>query len=447
MLSPKDTYSPGWFIWQQFRRNRTAYVSLWLLACLVLVALLADVLANSQPLYAKYKRKTYYPAFVTLLHPAAADSFENPLTHKIQYQAYKLTDWRQLKLDKVLWAPIAYSPDFNDPFNQGYASPAAKQNYTDASGKTVPLPVHLRHYLGTNRIGQDLASGLVHGTRLALKVGFLSMLIAGFIGLLLGSFAGYFGDRGIKMSRIHLVFVCIGIAAGLFYGFVVRSFTIQEAAAISILNLLWQLLLSVTVFTIIVLVFFFLGRIFSPKKKPHLIYIPLDNLVSRLIEVFDSFPRLLLIITLAAVIKEKSLWLVIIIIGFTAWTGIARLTRAEFLRNRRLEYVQTARALGYGDMRIILRHVLPNSIAPAFVALAFGVAYAILAEASLSFLGIGVPTEVVSWGSLLSAARDEYTAWWMVIFPGIALFLTLASSNLIGEGLRDALDPRSHVRK
>lgn len=446
MLSPKDKYSPGWFIWQQFRRNRIAYASLWILALMVLVALLADVLANSQPLYARYKGKTYYPAFGVMFHSAAADSFENPTTHKMQWQSYLQTDWRLLKLDKVIWPPIAYSPQFNDHFNENYTSPGAKQTYEDANGNTVPLPAHLRHYFGTNRIGQDLASGLVHGTRLALKVGFLSMLLAGCIGLLLGSVSGYFGDRGLRMPLLQFILSCIGIALGIFYGFIVRSFILKDAAAISISGLLWQLLLSLIIFIGCIILSNFIGRFLSSGRQRH-IDVPIDNMINRLIELFDSFPRLLLIITLAAVIKEKSIWLVILIIGLTAWTGIARLTRAEFLRNRQLEYVQAARALGLGNWRIILRHVLPNAIAPALVALAFGAAYAILTESSLSFLGIGVPVEQVSWGSLLSAGRDEYTAWWMVIFPGIALFITLASANLIGEGLRDALDPRSHVRK
>lgn len=394
MLSPKDKYSPGWFIWQQFRRNRVAYASLWILGVMVVVALLADLLANSRPLYAKYRGKSYYPAFAVMIHPNASDSFEDAATHKMQWQSYLQTDWRLLKLDKVVWAPIAYSPQFTDHFNENYTSPGAKQTYSDVNGNTIPLPTHLRHYFGTNRIGQDLASGLVHGTRLALKVGFLSMLLAGCIGLLLGSISGYFGDRGLRMSLVQFILSCIGMVAGLFYGFVTRSFILKEAAATSTMGLLWQLLLSIIVFTGCTIFCYWLGKLFSRPRQKH-IDVPIDNIINRLIELFDSFPRLLLIITLAAVIKEKSLWLVILIIGLTAWTGIARLTRAEFLRNRQLEYVQAARALGLGNWRIIFKHILPNSIAPALVALAFGVAYAILTESSLSFLGIGVPVESV----------------------------------------------------
>jgi peptide/nickel transport system permease protein len=131
-----------------------------------------------------------------------------------------------------------------------------------------------------------------------------------------------------------------------------------------------------------------------------------------------------------------------IIIGFTNWTGIARFTRAEFLKIRSLEYVQAAQALGFSEIRIILKHALPNGLAPAFIAIAFGIASAILIESGLSFLGIGVPHDVVTWGSLLNAGKENFNAWWLVVFPGLAIFLTVTIYNLLGEGLRDALDPR-----
>jgi peptide/nickel transport system permease protein len=130
------------------------------------------------------------------------------------------------------------------------------------------------------------------------------------------------------------------------------------------------------------------------------------------------------------------------IIGFLSVPGVARLTRAEFIRSRSLDYVQSARALGLRDFRIIFRHILPNAISPVFVYVAFGIASAIVAESSLSFLGIGVPADTVTWGSLLSYARDDYSAWWMAVFPGLAIFITVAMYNLIGEGLREALNPK-----
>jgi peptide/nickel transport system permease protein len=131
-----------------------------------------------------------------------------------------------------------------------------------------------------------------------------------------------------------------------------------------------------------------------------------------------------------------------LIIGFTSWTGIARITRAEFLKIRNLEYIQAGKALGFSQSRIIFRHALPNGIAPALVIIAFGVAAAILIESSLSFLGIGVPADVVTWGSLIASGRAHFGAWWLVVFPGLAILLTVSVYNLLGEGIRDAIDPR-----
>ncbi len=131
------------------------------------------------------------------------------------------------------------------------------------------------------------------------------------------------------------------------------------------------------------------------------------------------------------------------VIGFTSWTGIARFIRAELLRVRSLEYIEAANALGFSSTRTLLRHAIPNSLSPVLIAVAFGIASAILVESILSFLGIGVPAETVTWGSLLSTARKYSQDWWLAVFPGFAIFITVTVFNLIGEGLTDALDPRS----
>ncbi|MCX6296441.1 MAG: ABC transporter permease, partial [Bacteroidetes bacterium] len=172
------------------------------------------------------------------------------------------------------------------------------------------------------------------------------------------------------------------------------------------------------------------------------VFIPVDSIISRVIEILISMPLLILIISISAIAKERSIINLMVIIGLTSWTGIARLTRAEFLRISNLEYIQAAKSMGFKEYRIIFRHALPNALAPALVAIAFGVASAILIESSLSFLGIGVPPETITWGALLSAGREQYSAWWLVVFPGLAIFLTVTIYNLLGEGLRDALDPR-----
>jgi peptide/nickel transport system permease protein len=170
--------------------------------------------------------------------------------------------------------------------------------------------------------------------------------------------------------------------------------------------------------------------------------VPLDSIISRSIEILNSLPVLILILSLSTLIKEASFVYLMIIIGLVSWTGIARFTRAEFLRIRQMDYIESAKAMGFKEKRIIFRHALINGIAPAMVSIAFGIAGAILIESSLSFLGVGVPRDVITWGKLLSEGKENFHAWWLVIFPGIFIFITVTAYNLIGEGLRDAMDPK-----
>jgi peptide/nickel transport system permease protein len=166
----------------------------------------------------------------------------------------------------------------------------------------------------------------------------------------------------------------------------------------------------------------------------------IDIVVSRLIEVMLCFPTFFLILTLAALIEERSIFHVMVIIGVTSWTGVARLVRAEFLKHKNLEYTQAARALGIPTWRVLFVHILPNAIAPVLVSATFGVAGAILVESSLSFLGIG-DLSVPSWGETLNSGRVEGKLW-LILAPGFAIFFVVTVFNLVGEGLRDALDPK-----
>lgn len=168
-----------------------------------------------------------------------------------------------------------------------------------------------------------------------------------------------------------------------------------------------------------------------------------DNVVSRLVEVMITFPTFFLILTLAALIQERSIFHVMLIIGVTNWTGVARLVRAEFLRQKSLDYVQAALAMGLPRRRVIFRHILPNAIAPALVSATFGIASAILIESTLSFLGVG-DVSVASWGETLNAGRVQQKLW-LVLAPGAAIFFVVTVFNLVGEGVRDALDPKLRV--
>lgn len=168
-----------------------------------------------------------------------------------------------------------------------------------------------------------------------------------------------------------------------------------------------------------------------------------DVLLSRLIEVVMCIPSLVLILALVAMLDEVSNYHLMAIVGVTSWTGIARLARAEFIKLKQMEFIAAARALGASRWRIMFLHVLRNALAPVLVPITFGIAAAILIESGLSYLGFGASPPNPSWGTLLKSGRNAIQqTWWLIVFPGTAIFLTVLAYNLIGEGLQEATDPR-----
>lgn len=167
-----------------------------------------------------------------------------------------------------------------------------------------------------------------------------------------------------------------------------------------------------------------------------------DGLIMRLVDVMLCFPAFFLILAVVALL-EPSIWNIMVVIGLTSWMGVARLVRAEFLSLKEREFVLAARSLGASPARIIFVHILPNAMGPVFVSAILGIGSAILTESALSFLGIGVQPPTPSWGNMLTAGKDHLEiAYWLSLFPGLAILLTVLGYNLLGEGIRDALDPR-----
>lgn len=172
-----------------------------------------------------------------------------------------------------------------------------------------------------------------------------------------------------------------------------------------------------------------------------------DAIIMRMTDILLSIPLILLLITAASLFRP-SLITTIIVIGVASWPGAARLVRGQFLALRNQEFVTAARAIGASPWRIMLRHLFPNSLAIIIVETTLWLSYAILLEASLSYLGLGVQIPTPSWGNMLRDGQSEllFGAWWLTVFPGLAIFVTVLAFNLMGDGLRDALDPRHRDR-
>jgi len=219
------------------------------------------------------------------------------------------------------------------------------------------------HPLGTDQLGRDVYSRMLYGARISLLIGFVAVGISLFIGIVIGSLAGYFGGG-------------------------------------------------------------------------------VDTLLMRFVDVMLCFPSFFLILAVIALL-EPNIFIIMAIIGLTSWEGVARLIRAEILSLKEREFVLAARAIGAGPFRIILRHLIPNAMTPVLVNATLGVAAAILVESSLSFLGIGVQPPTPSWGNILTEGKSVLgIAWWLTLFPGLAILLTVLGYTLLGEGLRERLDPR-----
>ena len=169
---------------------------------------------------------------------------------------------------------------------------------------------------------------------------------------------------------------------------------------------------------------------------------PVDGAVMRLVDLMLVFPRFFLLLAVLAFLKP-SIWTIMVVIGLTGWMGVARLVRAEFLALKEREFVIWSQSIGASAFRIIWRHILPNAMGPVLVAMTLGIPAAILTESGLSFLGLGVRPPYATWGNILNEGKEVIElAWWLSVYPGLAILVTVLSYNLLGEGIRDALDPR-----
>jgi peptide/nickel transport system permease protein len=406
------------------------------LSLLLIIGLLAQLIATDQPLYVQYKGKTWFPAFSSLIHPERTDSVIDLKTGAKEILQFDITEWKELETESVIWAPIPWSPAKPDRLNRDYTGPFDEQMMKSDDGKIVYSTFRFRHHFGTDQLGNDLMSGIIHGCQTSLKIGLFSACIAAFFGIFLGAFSGYYGDEGLRISRVQYIGGWIGFLLGIFWGFISRSNVLQETFQTSFWLSVLQVFLSCCFPILGMIAFAFVGKIISQIFKLKQRAVPLDDIIQRFTELFSSVPKILVILTLAAVFREKSVGLVIGIIGLSSWPTVCRFTRGEMLRIRSLNYIEAARSIGMSDFRIIFKHAIPNAFSPIFTQLTFIVSGSILAESSLSFLGIGVPDDVVTWGSILSAGRQQFDAWWMVLFPGLAIFFSVMIFQALGNRIQ-----------
>ncbi|MEM1216668.1 MAG: ABC transporter permease subunit [Bacteroidota bacterium] len=398
-------------IWQRLHHRGTWRWAKRGALMLLLVALFADFLASDKPLVGRHQGQLYFPAARQALVDLGWGTWPAALTP--WYKQKEAFDWQFLP-------PVPYGPTQKNVYDS-YLSPTGEQ------------PVdgwRYRHWLGTDSNGQDVLAQLIHGTRTALGVGLGAITIALLIGLLLGSWAGFFGDTNWRISQSRWLGGLVGLLIGMYYGFVARSYLLALDQHGNYWSFALVILWGATVLGAL------LGHYLLPRSWRHTFWaIPFDSLVMRIIEIITAIPALLLLLALLASVGEKSLLLTTLILGLLLWTSIARFVRGELLQVRSLEYIQAAQVTGVGPVRRLLRHALPNALQPVYTAAAFGIAAAILTEAGLSLLGLGLPSDTPSWGRLLSEANFAPSAWWLAIFPGVAIFLAVSIFNFLGEGI------------
>ena len=391
-------------LYRQAQSPMVMKIATWIIGTFLVIGLCSRFIANDMPLLANYEGSVSSPATLELLSDIGI----------VDSRIYDETKFRW----KIM-PPIPYSSDqLNSRVNVS-VGPLDNQEVSS---------LRYRHWLGTDQLGRDVLAGLVHGTNIAIKVGLLSVFFSLLLGLYLGLLSGYFGDNGWKINVFALLIGTLIMALGLYY----ISYPIIVDP-----GLFYYLILTFIV-TILQLA---LNKFIPGSKKPS-ISLPIDLITTKIIEVLNSIPTLFIILALLAIFTKPSIWNVIIIISIIGWPKFARLVRAEILQIKNIEYIQSAKSIGLSDFQIILRHALPNAITSVISISAFAISGAILLESTLSFLGLGIPLDQVSWGSMLADARVNFSSWWLAVFPGLAIFFVLISFYIIGNQLNEKMNAR-----
>lgn len=396
------------------------------LGLLLLMAVFADFWASDLPLYAKLNGKTYYPFF----QADQTAKLPDPRTGETRLLALSQVDWHQIPTEHQIFTFARYGPHYVG--TSALQSPLAPQFYTPLNGNKTAIPPHLRHRLGTDGSDRDVLAALIHGARNSLSVAVFSLLLLTFLGLGLGAWAAHqFG----KQSQIHLLvllFALLALFPAYFYGFHIRAYTWTFAdKLLNGLSYLLGLLVFVGIEVLAVALARLIVRLSGLKFS---LPFSVDSLLNFVADLKQSIPTLLLI-TLFSMAMQPGVASLVLMIGLTSYTGLYRFARLELARISQMPYMEAARSGGMGFGRTVFRHMLPNFYPLLLPVVVLGMADLIMLEASLSFLGMGLGIEEVSWGKMLNEARSHYTAWWLVLCPVVCIFLTSSSLYVIGNHL------------
>lgn len=380
--------------------------------CMVLCALLADFLASPFPIMAQYQGKIYFPILATYCEYFGFFLHDIPI---------KSIDWKNTHLESVLMPVIQYDSKEVDLFAGNIAPFSTK---AIASG----------HYFGTDHLGRDVLSGLIHGARYSLTIAISATFIGAIIGSTIGLLAGYFGTgnkktgNGIYISGSQLLFIVFYSLIYIYYIIFLRYYSLTDNINNGFISFFKEIIIHFSISWIALKIFIYLGK----KSKIKSIHLPIDLILSRIIEFFSGIPLLPVLIAIGGITLLKPS-ILIITLGLFSWMGFARITRAETLKIRELDFIHSAQISGITSRRILLKQILPFIYPLVFVSFTFNVGAVILTESTLSFLGLGIPPETVTWGTILSSARSHPGDWWLSIFPGVMIFITVVILNIIGN--------------
>lgn len=377
--------------------NLWSYRLAWIYLVLIfVVGLIGPLFTSNAPWKLETSQQTIYPAW---------QSYLDELGIKNAPESWELKDWKAetgIKTENL----IPYDPTYLDLTAVGGKSPSEASN----------------HLLGTDLYGRDVLSGLIEGCRVSLYIGFQSLFFILLFAFLFSILSAYYGNESLKLNALQISSIVILSCILAYYLFVAFNS-----------GRLFILVIKLILFLIVLLAIVYLSKsifVFPRLKK---FKIPLDKLGLKFYELYSSIPSLILLLILIGIQSSKGIFNLSLIFGVLIWPILYRYLRIEFQQEKAKNSYLSYQNMGYNDFRIIFIHLLPNIIKTIINPLIFIFISIIITEATLSFLGLGLEDDIISWGKILAQARQRIDAWWLVLFPGLLLFLTLYSLNIIAK--------------